>query len=68
MYELPELPYGYDALEPYVSRELIELHHDAHHAAYVNGANGRSLGRARLRMGSIVVGAAWAAATCRAGL
>jgi superoxide dismutase, Fe-Mn family len=39
MYELPELPYGYDALEPHVSRELLELHHDAHHAAYVKGAN-----------------------------
>jgi Fe-Mn family superoxide dismutase len=39
MYELPELPYGYDALEPHVSRELLELHHDAHHAAYVEGAN-----------------------------
>ena len=39
MYELPELPYGYDALEPHVSRETLELHHDAHHAAYVKGAN-----------------------------
>ncbi len=39
MYELPNLPYGYDALEPLLSRELLELHHDAHHAAYVKGAN-----------------------------
>jgi superoxide dismutase, Fe-Mn family len=39
MYELPDLPYGYDALEPHLSRELLELHHDAHHAAYVKGAN-----------------------------
>jgi Fe-Mn family superoxide dismutase len=39
MYELPELTYGYDALEPLVSSELLELHHDAHHAAYVKGAN-----------------------------
>ena len=39
MYALPELQYGYDALEPHVSRELLELHHDAHHAAYVKGAN-----------------------------
>jgi len=39
MYALPELPYGYDALEPHVSREALELHHDAHHAAYVKGAN-----------------------------
>lgn len=39
MYELPALPYDYDALEPHLSRELVELHHDAHHAAYVKGAN-----------------------------
>jgi Fe-Mn family superoxide dismutase len=39
MYALPELTYGYDALEPHLSRELLELHHDAHHAAYVKGAN-----------------------------
>jgi superoxide dismutase, Fe-Mn family len=39
MYELPGLPYGYDALEPLLTRELLELHHDAHHAAYVKGAN-----------------------------
>ena len=39
MYALPELSYGYGALEPHVSRELLELHHDAHHAAYVKGAN-----------------------------
>ena len=38
-YSLPELAYGYDALEPHVSRELLELHHNAHHAAYVKGAN-----------------------------
>ena len=39
MYALPELSYGYDALEPHLSSELLELHHDAHHAAYVKGAN-----------------------------
>jgi Fe-Mn family superoxide dismutase len=39
MYSLPELPYRSDALEPLLSRELLELHHDAHHAAYVKGAN-----------------------------
>jgi Fe-Mn family superoxide dismutase len=39
MYELPNLEYGYDALEPHVSAELLQLHHDAHHAAYVQGAN-----------------------------
>lgn len=39
MYELPRLPYEADALEPHVSREVLELHHGAHHAAYVKGAN-----------------------------
>jgi Fe-Mn family superoxide dismutase len=39
MYSLPPLPYEYDALEPHVSRELLELHHDGHHAVYVKGAN-----------------------------
>lgn len=39
LYELPELEYGYNALEPYISEELLRLHHDKHHASYVNGAN-----------------------------
>jgi Fe-Mn family superoxide dismutase len=39
LYALPDLPYGYDALAPYISKELLTLHHDKHHAAYVNGAN-----------------------------
>jgi superoxide dismutase, Fe-Mn family len=38
-YVLPELPYKYDALEPVISEEIMQLHHDKHHAAYVNGAN-----------------------------
>ena len=39
LYELPELEYGYSALVPYISEELLRLHHDKHHAAYVNGSN-----------------------------
>ena len=39
VYELPELPYAYDALEPHISAEIMELHHDKHHATYVAGAN-----------------------------
>ena len=39
VYELPELPYAYDALEPHISAEIMELHHDKHHANYVKGAN-----------------------------
>lgn len=39
-YELAELPYGYNALEPYISEEVLKLHHTKHHASYVNTANG----------------------------
>src|SRR5207245_454436 len=38
-YTLPDLPYKYEALEPHISREIMTLHHDKHHQAYVNGAN-----------------------------
>jgi superoxide dismutase, Fe-Mn family len=38
-YALPSLPYEYDALEPHLTAELLELHHAKHHAAYVKGAN-----------------------------
>jgi Fe-Mn family superoxide dismutase len=49
LYELPELPYDYSALEPHYSAELLELHHDKHHKAYVDGANTtfQKLGEAR---------------------
>ncbi len=38
-YEIPQLPYAYNALEPYISEQIMKLHHDKHHAAYVAGAN-----------------------------
>ncbi|MCL2315715.1 MAG: superoxide dismutase, partial [Actinomycetia bacterium] len=38
-YTLPDLPYDYSALEPYISGEIMQLHHDKHHKAYVDGAN-----------------------------
>jgi len=38
-YILPDLPYAYNALEPVISEEIMKLHHDKHHAGYVNGAN-----------------------------
>ncbi len=39
VYTLLPLPYDYKALAPTISEELLRLHHDKHHAAYVNGAN-----------------------------
>src|SRR5829696_2904037 len=38
-FELPPLPYDYSALEPYIDEETMHLHHDKHHAAYVNNLN-----------------------------
>ena len=38
-FTLPELPYAYEALQPYMSKETLEYHHDKHHLAYVNNAN-----------------------------
>jgi superoxide dismutase, Fe-Mn family len=38
-YTLPDLPYDYAALEPHYSARVLELHHDKHHAAYVQGVN-----------------------------
>ncbi|NNC99644.1 MAG: superoxide dismutase [Gammaproteobacteria bacterium] len=39
-YELPELPYAQDALEPHISAETIEYHYGKHHASYVKKLNG----------------------------
>ena len=36
---LPDLPYDYNALEPVISAEIMQLHHSKHHAAYVNNLN-----------------------------
>ncbi len=36
---LPPLPYAYDALEPYIDKETLTIHHDKHHAGYVRGFN-----------------------------
>lgn len=39
IYTLPDLPYDFGALQPAIVGEIVELHHDKHHAAYVKGAN-----------------------------
>lgn len=36
---LPDLPYDYNALEPVISAEIMQLHHSKHHQAYVNNLN-----------------------------
>jgi Fe-Mn family superoxide dismutase len=38
-FQLPDLPYPYDALEPHIDAETMRIHHDAHHKAYVDNAN-----------------------------
>ncbi len=38
-FKLPELPYNYDALEPYIDKQTMELHHDKHHAGYTKKLN-----------------------------
>ncbi|HEY9708843.1 MAG TPA: superoxide dismutase [Oculatellaceae cyanobacterium] len=38
-YELPPLPYDYNALDPYISAKTLEFHHDKHHATYVTNYN-----------------------------
>src|SRR2546430_6831951 len=38
-YEVPPLPYGYDALEPHIDEATMRVHHDKHHQAYVDKAN-----------------------------
>jgi Fe-Mn family superoxide dismutase len=46
---LPPLPYAYDALEPYIDKQTLTIHHDKHHAGYVEGLNyaWKSLSEAR---------------------
>jgi len=39
-YELPPLPYDYDALEPHIDEQTMRIHHDKHHATYVTKLNG----------------------------
>ncbi len=38
-HQLPELPYAFDALEPYIDARTMEIHHDKHHGGYVNNLN-----------------------------
>ncbi len=50
---LPPLPYAYDALEPYIDTQTMMLHHDKHHAAYVQNLNAALEGYPELQAKSI---------------
>src|SRR5258708_30670556 len=39
MHQVPALPYAFDALEPHIDARTMGIHHDKHHAAYVNNLN-----------------------------
>ena len=39
-FQLPPLPYSFDALEPHIDAKTMEIHHDRHHQTYVNNLNG----------------------------
>ena len=46
-HNLPDLPYGYEALEPHIDARTMMLHHDKHHGAYVTNLNAE-IGRAHV--------------------
>ncbi len=46
-YELPPLPYDYNALEPYIDTQTMQLHHDKHHQAYVTNLNNALQGQSQ---------------------
>jgi Fe-Mn family superoxide dismutase len=52
-YELPSLPYGYDALEPHIDARTMEIHHTKHHQAYITKLNGALEGKTDLQALSV---------------
>ena len=50
---LPDLPYAFDALEPHIDAKTMEIHHDKHHQAYVNGLNSALEGHDDLQSKSV---------------
>lgn len=52
-YKLPDLPYDYNALEPHIDARTMEIHHDRHHAGYVNNLNKALEGQADLSAKSV---------------
>jgi Fe-Mn family superoxide dismutase len=53
MFEVPALPYAFDALEPHIDAQTMQIHHDKHHAAYVAKLNGAVEGQADLQNKSV---------------
>ncbi len=52
-YKLPELPYAYDALEPHIDKETMNIHHTKHHNTYVTNVNAALEGHADLAAKSV---------------
>ena len=52
-FTLPPLPYDYSALEPHIDTQTMQIHHDKHHAAYVNNLNAAIEGQAALQSATI---------------
>ena len=53
-HELPELPYSHDALEPFIDKSTMEIHHGKHHNAYITNLNNAISGNESLESKSII--------------
>ena len=54
IHTLPELPYAYDALEPYIDEQTMRIHHTKHHQTYVDKLNAALTGQDDLQQFSVV--------------